>query len=622
MALRSTSYGGSSSSLTSFVKGIANQAAAYKDSNMAYQYSSGQLTPEKYLEYITSRMKTMNQKTTTFITWSKKYDEVQKNMTDDQASMRYQSGQDTPAEYAKYLKDRVLTRYQEGTPDYQNIALKIDQLNTAQQKSDHSDFRMQKLYEISQLGDDNGSKLRSKMDMYQQIMSDAQQDGDEGAYYRAATALNNTQVTYQNFLQAAGTKAQVSEKKALNAEVSAAERQFDIGIANKTSDVTDLGDKYLQTILKAVNSGVMDESALTSLQYKMNDMGYAGAQDDNGMIGLGQFVGTALTKTDSKRLKAYQAAQPFSQLSPEQQQMFGGNSRFGAGEALYGDSLKQAVSDVSSGKVNPSSLVGRDIKVWNGVTGQYEIHTINAADMASGVFDPQNVFINMQDGTAYAVQSSPLDIGGVSMGNSKKIIMGFNAMGKPISFKLDANGNPTADESGFDPNQILAESPYSKDLSQVGTGLIAEKQAADKKAAEEALAAAQKAEQDRINAETNQKNSDAAALANRPAPMVAPVAPPAASATNFFDMRQNLQVPAIPFTSTSPLETKFPGFVAPTTAVGMGNIEQVAPGYQRIKKSDGGFDFVKQGFGNISVDDLAREAKVDKNALLNPNYKF
>lgn len=61
--------------------------------------------------------------------------------------------------------------------------------------------------------------------------------------------------------------------------------------------------------------------------------------------------------------------------------------------------------------------------------------------------------------------------------------------------------------------------------------------------------------------------------------------------------------------------------IAPSNFAVLGKQDVIAPGYIRKRKPDGGFDFVKEGFGNISVEDLARETGTVKAKLLDPNAK-
>jgi Tfp pilus assembly major pilin PilA len=652
MAIRTTGYSGSRSNLNSFIKGIASRRQAYTDSDTAYQYSTGQMTPEEYGKYIQTRMGKINQNTTEYITWTKKLDVVNKAMSDDIQRRRYENDEISAGEYAKYFQDTILPRYKEGTPDYQDTILKVNQLNEQQfndeesaKKKARSLERVQKLYQISELGDDSLAKLRSKMDMFQQIAQDAANDGDEAAYYRALTSFNNTQVSYGNAIdtlnnrnEAAAKKAIAAEKKQLNAELSDAKRTMDTMIANNRNpaDIVVATDLYLSKILQAANSGVYDEAGMTTIQNNLNSLGYVGDIDPSGKIIAGEYLGGEVNPSGhTPTMKAIEVARSFNPQPQYDQDLFGASNPLGNRSPLSGKTLAEALNKKGAEllqMVNDKT----PILVWNGKTNEYESYILSEKDLKTNEkgeaeLNPDNVYIrydkDTNTATAYNIENeTDTDTGLIKQ---RYVNLGVDPKtGQVIRFVYDTEKNQINLPIGYSLAEGVSvddffdlNSQYSRDLATTGEGILATKlkKETEEKAAEEARIKTYTEEQSKINAATT---------ASRPQAFASPAAPAAEPEfarpqTAFTAARaSSAKLGNIPFTPTMPKLEARKSFVAPTTLLGMGNIETVAPGYQRIRKADGGFDYKKIGFGNISVDDLAREAKLDKNALLNPNYKF
>lgn len=134
---------------------------------------------------------------------------------------------------------------------------------------------------------------------------------------------------------------------------------------------------------------------------------------------------------------------------------------------------------------------------------------------------------------------------------------------------------------------------------------------------------AKEAETARVAAEAAKAAADASKL---PSPVnalggvtvEAPAPTPIAGNTGIYVAPTELLAPTPVPTQSRPAANQP---IDPANAAALMRRDVIAKGYTRQRKPDGGWDFIKEGFGAISVDDLARETGTIKDKLLDPNAK-
>ena len=167
-------------------------------------YRNGQLSTEDYTENLQERLGRSYLTPLQQVNLNQKIENVRLDAEDQKVEAAYKLGTDyngTPVD-DKFMLQWEAARLDSmvaGTPAYQEQTVKLQGMVDSFEKGQRSDYRRQKLLEISKMPENRADTLQAKINMYHDLIAAAEGDGDLEQVESMITTVNGLVKTMQKY---------------------------------------------------------------------------------------------------------------------------------------------------------------------------------------------------------------------------------------------------------------------------------------------------------------------------------------------------------------------------------------------------------------------------------------